>query len=434
MQVVLAAALTLAQAIDYAMGHSGTVAQQRALVSQAQSQYVKQRAQTLPGVTGQLQNQMQKSENYSSYSIIGVPQASVFSQNSASLGTTYTFNGGLAFFQELLAKQQLDQAKANLAQAQEQVTDTVSDAFFNLANKREAVRVDEGNLKYQQVLLQVAQAKEREGMAAGVDVLSALAAQESGRYTLEAAEADSENARESLAQDVGAPLETQFNVPQTVPQPALPSQPLDKLIEVAKSNRPEVASAFDSVQIARTNRRSADTDILPQIQTFAQIGNQFSPTLPGQLAAQGVFVPRGTPGYWLLGVTSTISLPILDWGTRAANHRNLNDQIAAAQITLNSTRGQVELDVRQQYRAAQTALAQLASAQDENRYALEAARVAELQYEHGIITLVDVQQRQQSALSAQTDLYTARAAYADAIVKLRVALGIYDPHSAVADI
>lgn len=434
MHVVLAAALTLAQAIDFAMSHSATIAQQRALVSQAQSQYVKQRAQTLPGVTGQVQNQIQKSQNYSSYSIIGQPQASVFSQNSASLGTSYTFNGGLAFFQELLTKQQLDQAKANLAQAQSQVTDTVSDAFFNLANKQEAVRVDQGNLTYQQVLLQVAQAKERQGMAAGVDVLSARASEESGRYTLEAAQGDSENARESLAQDIGAPLETQFDVPQIVPQPPLPEQALDQLIQLSQTNRPEVASAFDSVQIARTNRRSADTDLYPQIQTFAQIGNQFSPTLPGQLAAQGQFVPRGTPGYWLLGVTSTISLPLVDWGTRAANHRNLNDQIAAAQTTLSTTRGQVELDVRQQYRAAQTALAQITSAQDENRYALEAARVAQLQYEHGLITLPDVQQRQQSALSAQTDLYTARAAYADAIVKLRIALGIYDPHSAVADI
>jgi outer membrane protein TolC len=103
-----ALAMTLAQAIDFAMNHNATIAQQRALVSQAQSQYVRQRSQTLPGVLGQLQNQMQKSENYSNYSIIqGASQASVFSQNSVSLGTSYTFNGGLAFFQTLADKQQL---------------------------------------------------------------------------------------------------------------------------------------------------------------------------------------------------------------------------------------------------------------------------------------------------------------------------------------
>ncbi|HEV3155339.1 MAG TPA: TolC family protein [Candidatus Baltobacteraceae bacterium] len=424
--------MTLAQAIDFAMNHNATIAQQRALVSQAQSQYVRQRSQTLPGVLGQLQNQMQKSENYSNYSIIqGASQASVFSQNSVSLGTSYTFNGGLAFFQTLADKQQLDQAQANLQQTRRQVTDSVSDAYFQLASKDEAVRLDQGDLQYQHVLLTVAQAKERAGVAAGVDVLSARAAEEKSRYTLEAAQADSENSRESLSQTIGAPLETQFDVPAAVPQPPLPGQDLDHLIALAQVNRPEVLSAYDAVQIARTNRRAADTDLYPQIQTFGQIGNQFSPTTAAQLGALG---NRGTPGYWLLGVTSTISLPLVDWGARAANHRNLNDQIAAAQTQLDSTRGQVELDVRQQYRAAETALAQLASAQEESRFAQEAARVAQLQYEHGIITLVDVQQRQQSALSAQTDLYNARVGYVDAVVKLRVATGLFDSRSAVADL
>lgn len=434
MHLLLALALTLAQAVDYAMGHNVTIAQQRALVSQAQSQYVRQHAQTLPEVVGQVQNQMQKSENYSNYAIIGQAPPPAFSQNSASLGSSYTFNGGESFFQALVSTQQYDQAKANLEQTQKQVTDSVSDAYFSLANKNEAVRLDQGNLNYQHVLLEVAQAKERAGVAAGVDVLSAQASQEASRYTLDAAQADSETARETLAQLIGAPLSTQFDVPQAIPQPPLPSQGLDALIRIAQANRPDVASAAEGVQIARTNRRSADTDIYPQIQTFSQIGNQYSPTLVAQANAAGQPIPRGTPGYWLLGITSTISLPLVDWGTRAANHHNLNDQIVAAQVNLDSVKSQVELDVRQQYRAAQTALEQLASAQNESRYAQEAARVAQLQYEHGLITLVDVQQRQQQALSAQTDLYTARVAYADAIVKLRVALGVFDPHAAVADL
>ncbi|HET9097240.1 MAG TPA: TolC family protein, partial [Candidatus Baltobacteraceae bacterium] len=79
-------------------------------------------------------------------------------------------------------------------------------------------------------------------------------------------------------------------------------------------------------------------------------------------------------------------------------------------------------------------LTQLSSAQDETRYASEAARVAQLQYEHGLITLVDVQQRQQNALSAQVDLYNARVAYVNALVKLRVALGLETPEQAVADL
>jgi outer membrane protein TolC len=431
--VHLAAVLTLAGAVRYALVHSPAVAKQAAVVAQLESSYVKARSQTLPGIQGQLQNQMQKTANYTgNYAAIGAAQASVFSQNTASVGTSYLWNGGLNHYLSLAAKQQYEGALSDLRATQMQVTDNVTAAFFTLAGDDETVRLDDGDLRYQQTLLSVAQAKESAGVAAGVDVLSAEAAVEKSRYALTSAQAASEDARESLAQTIGAPLDTQFTVPVDVAQPALPSQPLDTLIATAQANRADVASAQEAVEVAITNRRSADADLWPQIQPFAQIGNQFSPTLAVQQSKFGP-VSRGVPGFWNIGVQSSISLPFVDWGARSANHRNLDEQIAAAQSNLQAVRVQAEIDVRQSYRAAGTALAQVASAQDETRYASEAARIAQLQYEHGIITLPDVQQRQQASLSAQVDLYNARVAYAYALVKLRAALGIYTPEQDVAD-
>lgn len=428
------AALSLSQAVDYALEHSPTVAQQRAAVAQARGTYLQQRAATLPGVNGSLQNTMQKSENYSGYAIIGVPQANVYSQNTAQIGTNYVFNGGLSFLRALSSKQAYAQAQANLQKTQQQLTDTVTTAFYALATKDNTVRLDQSDVQYQAVLVQIAKAKVDAGVAAGVDVLSANAQEEKSRYTLAAASADAEDARESLAQTIGAPLDTQFDVPAQVAQPPLPAKSVDELISLATANRPEVASASDAVAIARTNRRAADTDLIPQIQTFASFGNQYSPTFSGTAFGGGAQVARGTPGFWQLGVTSTFTLPLLDWGARHANHLNLNEQISAAQSNLQATREQVAIDVRQAYRGAQTAQAQLASARDESRYASEAARIAKLQYQHGIKTLTDVLAAQQSSLSAQGDEFAARVNYVDAVVKLRIALGIYTPHSAVADL
>lgn len=432
--MILAAALTLAGAVQYALSHSPTIAKQVAVVSQLESAYVKARSQTLPGVLGQLSNNMSKSANYSgAYSVIGASQASVFSQNTASLGTSYTFDGGLSHYLSLSAHQQYEQAQADLRRTQQQVTSSVANAYFALAGKNEAVRLDQGDLRYQQTLVNVARAKEHAGVAAGVDVLSAQAAEEKSRYALAAAQADSQNAAELLAQTIGAPLDTAFDVPEQLAQPNLPNQPVDTLVAIAQQNRPDVTSAADAVAIAETNRRSADTDLFPQIQTFASIGNQFSPTLAVQQAKFGP-VTRGNLGYWNIGVNTTVSLPFVDWGARRANHRNLNEQIVAAQANLGAVKTQAEIDVRQSYRAAQTALAQLASAQEETRYATEAARIAELQYAHGVVGLITVQQDQQTALSAQVDLYNARVAYVNAIVNLRVALGVVTPQQAVADL
>jgi outer membrane protein TolC len=431
--ILTAAALTLAGAVSYALDHSPAVAKAQAAAAQARYQYVRQRSQALPGVTGTLSNQMSKSANYQgAYSVIGASQAAVFSQNTAQLGTQYTWNGGLSSLQTAMARQSYDQAQAALRQAQDQVASDVTAAYYTLETKNEAVHLDEGDLQYQTLLVQIAKAKERAGVAAGVDVLSANAQQEKSRYTLEAARADAQNASESLAQLIGAPLETQFAAAQNVAQPPLPSQPLNALIATAIANRPEIASAQEGVQIAHLNLRAADRDLWPQITTAASFGNQYSPTSAAQLALFGA--PPSHYGFWNLGVQTSVSLPFWDWGARRSNHQNLNEQIAAQENALGSARSQAELDVRQQYRAAQTALAQLASAQDETRYALEAARVAKLQYEHGLKTLTDVLAAQQASLSAQTDAFNARVAYADAIVKLRVALGIYDARSAVADL
>jgi outer membrane protein len=450
MTPVLLLALSLSQAVDYAVSHSPALAKQAAVVSQAREQYVRQRSLALPNVTGLASNQLQKSANFAgSFGVIGASQASVFSQNTLQLGTQYTYNGGLSQLQSLSARQSYQQAQADLRKLQNQIATDVTTAYYALASKNESVRLDESDVQYQSVLVQIAKAKERAGVAAGVDVLSARAQQEKSKYTLEAARSDSENARESLAQLIGAPLDTQFAVMQQVVQPALPAQPIDQLVSTALANRADVLSAEYGVQIARTNRRTADTDLFPQIQTFASFGNQFSPTLYAsqlqQVQLQNAFnsahglpllpIPaRGTPGFWNIGMTSQISLPFWDWGARRANHRNLNEQVAAQESNLAATKTQVEMDVRQAYRGAQTALAQVSSAQDETRYAVEAARIARLQYEHGLKTLIDVLAAQQASLSAQTDLFDARVAYVDAMVKLRVALGIYDAHSAVADL
>jgi outer membrane protein TolC len=90
--------------------------------------------------------------------------------------------------------------------------------------------------------------------------------------------------------------------------------------------------------------------------------------------------------------------------------------------------------VRESFRSAQTALAQETYAQQETRLGTEAARIAQLQYANGIISYTDVSNAQQTSVQAQNDLVLARVSYVEAVVRLRVALGIFDPQAAVADL
>jgi outer membrane protein len=124
----------------------------------------------------------------------------------------------------------------------------------------------------------------------------------------------------------------------------------------------------------------------------------------------------------------------VDYGTRKAARENFDRQIQVAQTVLGDAQSQVALDVRQNYRGAQTALAQLQYATQEVRLGRESARVARLQYQAGIIALTDVLQAQRDAISADTDYSNAQVGYVEALLKLRLATGLFDGESAVADL
>lgn len=452
---ILAVAMTLPQAVAYALNHSPTVAQDYANVTAAEHTLAIARGTAFPTVDGQLQSALGKSANYGGgYAAIGLTQQSVFSQNTAQIGTNYTLDtGGLAFLQLASDRAAAAQAEETLANAEDQIAATVTNAYYDVVQKSEIVIVDESDLKYQNVLVGDARVKERAGVAAGVDVLQAQVNQAKSASTLVGARADVENALESLAQTINAPLDQQFFLPSKIAEPKLPAGTVDTLEDIALNSRPDVKAASDAVEAARFTRKGWDRELFPTVQIGAAFGSQVSPTLFGQEqeefdaeyqqclaeAIPGIpclheIVPRAVPGFWNIGVTSTFTLPFVDYGQRHTERVNDDAQLASTQSSLDQTRAQVEIDVRQSYRAAQTALAQLSYARDESRLGAESARIAQLQYTHGLKALADVIQAQQQSVTAQSDFVNAEVAYVEAVVKLRVSLGTYSAQSAVADL
>ncbi len=455
------APLTLSDAVHYALAHDPTVQQNAAAVAQAIEALAKQKMQTFPTVSGQLQNTLSKSNpTYSgSFAQIGITPQTNFSQNTAQVSSQLNVNaGGLSVIQLAESKAQLDQAKATLQRSQDRLASTVTAAFYGISQKNAIVAIDQSDLSYQRILALNAQAKERAGVAAGVDVLRAQVAAEKSASTLTADQAAVEDAKESLAHAIGAPLETLFAIPASVPQPALPQGSVETLISIAQNARPDIRSAQLALRNAQLVRKGFDRELFPNVQLSGAFGNQFSPTgavydqsiidsdfaqnnaaliaqnLPPLPASDKPTVTRGAPGFWNIQATTTFTLPFVDYGARKAERNQDDAALTSANAALDNAKSQAELDVRQSYRAAQTALAQLKYAQDESRLGVEAARIAQLQYQNGIIALSDVSQAEQTSIAAQSDLINARVAYVEAVVNLRVALGTFDPQSIVADL
>ncbi|MGB6987355.1 MAG: TolC family protein [Candidatus Aquilonibacter sp.] len=436
-----AAPMTLQDAISYALNHSPTVAQQYAAAQSAEHSLAIARGTAYPTVNGSLQNVMAKSSNYAgAYAIIGQAQAQVFSQNTAQVGSNWTIDtGGFSLMQLASARASAAQAEETLANTENQIASTVTNAYYSVVQKEAIVIVDASDLRYQGVLVDAAKAKEHAGMAAGVDVLRAQVQQAKSASTLVGARADVDNSREDLAQTIGAPLDQPFAFPTKVAEPKLPAQSVDALEDVALNARPDVIAAREGVAAAQYTRKGWDRELFPQVALNASFGNEFAPTTAGEIIGVNpdgtpITVPRGAPGFWQINATSTFSLPFVDWGQRHTERINDDAQLASAERALDAARIQVQIDIRQNYRGAQTALSQLSYAEDESRLGTESARVAQLQYERGIIALSDVILAQQQSVTAQSDYVAAEVSYVEAVVKLRVSLGTYTAQSAVADL
>jgi outer membrane protein len=441
--------MTLTDAVVYALTHSSTVTSQVANLTTAQHALALQKGVAYPLVNGQLQSYLSKSANYEgAFAAIGASQQNEVSQNTAQIGINNwnLTSGGFAFLALAAARAQQAQAANTLANTEDQIANSVTNSYFGISQREATVLVDRVALSYQNVLLDVAKAKEKVGVAAGVDVLQAQSAQAKSESQLVADRAAVDDASEALAQQIGAPIQTKFLVPLQIPQPPIPQGTVDALVAIAEVNRPDVTAAHEAVLSAGYTRRGWNVELFPTISISANIGNQFSPTgaveeqqsLDEECAAHVpgtcLTVPRGSFGFWSIQAASTFSLPLVDYNARHSERVNDDAQLGNAKTTYEQTRLQAELDVRQSYRAAKTAEAQVAFASVEASAGTEAARIAQLQYTAGVKSIYDVLQAQQAAQSAQNDYVNARVNYVDAVVKLRVSLGTYDARSAVLDL
>jgi outer membrane protein len=434
------APLDLRGAVSYALEHDPTILQRHATLAQNESTYARDHAALFPTLAATLQNQVAKTNgnNGGSFSQFGLSQAQVFSQNVAQIGSTWNlFNGSLAQIQAQEAKRQVEASRYDLRRAQQQLASDVAAAWYNVVQQRESVRLSEGDRGYQQQLLDAARAQERVGRVAGVDVLRAQVNELRSEATLTTARAGEANAREALAQRIGAPPDTPFAVPVVLPEPPLPQTPLEALVAAALAARSDVASARAQVAVARLADAAIESDRRPQIQLTGSFGNTETPTtrttatqvIPGFGVIPGATVNR--PGFWQIGATETFTLPFIEYGARRAAHRAARAQLDAAEGTLASTESGVAVDVRQALRAVQTAGANLGTQKEANRLGTESARIAQLQYRNGLISLTDATAAEQSALSAANDLVVARVSYLNALVRLRASVGVADPLAVV---
>jgi outer membrane protein TolC len=142
--------LDLPAAVRYALDHDPTVLTDRATLAQDQSLFVQDHAAEFPTVAGQLQNQMQKTNGYAggAFTQYGISPENVFSLNTAQVTSTWSFYNGATQLAAQQAKRTVESARDTLVRAQQQLAQDVATAWYTAVQRREAVRLAQGDLAY----------------------------------------------------------------------------------------------------------------------------------------------------------------------------------------------------------------------------------------------------------------------------------------------
>ncbi|MDQ6824652.1 MAG: TolC family protein, partial [Candidatus Eremiobacteraeota bacterium] len=240
-----AATLTLAEAVDFALVHNQSVLQAQSLVSSAAAALARNRSLELPLVQGQALSQLnrQSSNNAGSFAQFGLRPSPNFSQNTTQLlASENLFN----FSNTLQAKEARHGYKAALARlrlVREQVKLNVETGYYALLQNVSLADLAQRDEAYQRRLLDIAKANFRAGKVAGIDQLKAQVQLTTSQERLASQRADVQDSRENIAQLIGSPPGTNFQMDTSMPQPQPESMDIDALHAAALAQRPELAVA-----------------------------------------------------------------------------------------------------------------------------------------------------------------------------------------------
>jgi outer membrane protein TolC len=306
---------------------------------------------------------------------------------------------------------QLEQALTQLeiARTRMDVALNVRTAFYNVLRSQAFVRVNEAAVAQSEELVRVTEAQLRAGVASQFDVLRARTQLENNRQALISSRNQVAIAKNAFANTVGIDPSTPVDAqsPQIPALPALDEQPL---VNRAFEQRPEYVQADINILKAQKNVRLARRTLEPFLNVVA--GGQFNPR-PALVANERV---TGSVG-------ATLSLPLYDGGaTRAQVDAARSDERGALIQKDQFVRG-IKAEVQQSIIAVRDADERATVSQTTVTQAREALRLANVRFQAGVGTQLDVNDAQTALTQAETNQVNATYDYLGALARLSRAVG-----------
>ena len=341
-----------------------------------------------------------------------VPNGGSVAANSGEWG----LEGGLQLNYALLnfartptvraARASLEQQRNTYANQLRSLQLQVSEAYYQLQQNDQLVRVYDANLRNDLLILQDTLDLKQAGLVPRLNVLRRRAILASDEETLIQSLADRAVARRQLA--------VLLNLPASViPSPSdpivvQPRWPLDletSLLAAYRGN-PELEAILATRTALSQQSQATAAGLLPKLSLFASAGGNSSQTSLGNFALAGggccgsTALPLSSTsgGDWSAGLTFTWLL--FDAGNTAGQARALAKREAATAQQYAASRNDIRLRIEQAFFNHEASLAKLSSARRGVAAALEAFRDARLRYLTGLDSELNLSNTQERLINS----------------------------------
>ena len=328
-------------------------------------------------------------------------------QGTVSL-TQPIFAWGRYYYGYQAAKLQYEAVEQDLNAAEKKLQLDVHQAFYRVLIAQEFVKVAEQSVDLVKKQLSIAETTFAAGATTNFDVLRAKVQLANAESQLIRTKNGVQTAKNAFKTLLNIPLTEQVLVEGSFEIPELDLQ-LEALIKLALEKRPEIARAELSEQAGQKQLSVTKTRRLPDLSFFSnyQLSHNERLTEMNRI--------------WSLGLQ--INIPIFDGFASKAAIKQSESVLTQLQLSKQQMMTTVEFEVRNAYLTLLEAKTLLEVQSETVTQAEESVRIANLQYENGMITAVELTDTQLAMMQAKVNRLQAQHDYVVGLAQLEKAIG-----------
>ncbi|HVU23695.1 MAG TPA: TolC family protein [Opitutus sp.] len=411
--------LTLERATSYALEHSPALREVREAIAQQQGVLLEASARRLPEVgvgASYRYTEPRQFEGIPGFDFVPLPNSNAWQIGVAIRQVVYS--GGSVAAQHRSAQDRLEAARSTLTGAINRTIFAVQRDFFDVLLARREIEVHEAALQVLENEAEQARVRRRAGTGSDFDVLRAEVAVANARPALVRARNAIHASQDALRAELGAAVEpgdtiaTDLDVQGDLAMPPLPLS-LSEAVHAARQHRPELSAGEQAIAADRADVEFAKSGRRPQVSLVggysvrkASYANSLGSTLNG------------------LALGAQVDWSIFDGKATQARVNQAAARTAQAIAARDELRLQIDLQVRNAYRAVGEASDLLTSAEKGVGQAEESLRLARVRLTAGTANQLEVLAAQSALTDARSNLSQAQHDCAVSTARLLQATGL----------